>query len=328
MMLHLAHKRANADETAPGAFSGRDCVIALAGVDLHDRMLLSSMLDLLVGRTSGHWRLGETREADVLMFGNDAPDALLESWRVGGKPWVAILDHNDNPTTASHVLHRPVRVFPLLSLLREIEDETGSAGPAPAKSSPSAVPDHWQFANELRSLGLGSHHAGWHRAGDIWVRNDGQQFAANDDDLRRMRKSGLSELRLVDAMSAPPPALRLHPIEELAWCIGWWSDANQLAPWLDRSMRFRLRHWPDLGTVEVAQPAIRLLALLAQRSWTVEELVGASGNSPTDVLRALNATAVSGLLLTRAGPPKPAPAPVAGFLGSLLRGIRSRLGLS
>jgi len=307
--------------------SAKDRAIALSAVQPHDSVLLASMLELLVGRSAGHWRIGTLHEADVLMFGPQADEALLARWRLSGKPWVALQDPEDEPTTASHVLHRPLRVFPLLALLKEIEEEAGETAPSPGVAHPQPLPSNWQLADALRTLGMGTTHGQWLRTGGIYVRDDGRQFAAADADLARIREGRLQDAGFTDRVPAPPAGLRVHPIEELAWFAGWWADGERLAPWLSADMRFRIRHWPDLGTIRAGRDAIRLTAMLGNQMWTADELVAASGIDRSQVVRYLNATSVSGLLVTRAGAPRVQPERPPGLIASLVRGLRARLGL-
>ncbi len=306
-----------------------DCVIATSGIDPQEQALLTSMLDLLGSRSRGHWRLGSVASAQVLMFSASADESELVHWKASGKPWIALTHHDDDPTTAAHVLQRPIRVFPLLNLLKEIEEEAGFLGQVAAvRVEPKELPPRWQFADQLRTLGLGASHGEWYSAGTVLVSDDGRQFAASSAVLAQLREGRFEPAPLGARCARPPTGMPLHPIEELAWWIGWWSDAQQLAPWLDLGMQFRLRHWPDFGLIPVSHSTLRLAALAAQRLWTLPRLVEAAAASRGEVVRFVNAMSVSGLLVTHAAPPRPAPAPKPGLVAGLLRGLRIRLGLS
>lgn len=306
-----------------------DCVIATSGIDPQEQALLTSMLDLLGGRCRGHWRIGGIASAQVLMFSAAADESELAAWKASGKPWIALTHHDDDPTTASHVLQRPIRVFPLLNLIKEIEEEAGFLGQvATVTIEPRELPPRWRFADQLRTLGLGAGHGEWYSAGPLLVSDDGRQFAASSDVLAQLREGRFEPAPLGARCAHPPVGMPLHPIEELAWWIGWWSDAQQLAPWLDAGMQFRLRHWPDFGLIPVARSTLRLAALSAQKLWTLPQLVDTGVAGRGEVVRFVNAMSVSGLLVTHAAPPRPAPPPKPGLVAGLLRGLRLRLGLT
>jgi hypothetical protein len=263
------------------------------------------------------------------MFSSAADETELAAWKASGKPWIALTHPDDDPTTASHVLQRPIRVFPLLNLLKEIEEESGFLDQvATVRVEPTEMPSRWQFADQLRTLGLGASHGEWFAAGSIHVSDDGRQFAASPEVLAQLREGRFEPAPLGARCPRPPVGLTLRPIEELAWWIGWWSDAQQLAPWLEAGMQFRLRHWPDFGLIPVSHSTLRLAALSAQKLWTLQRLVEAAVASRGEVVRFVNAMSVSGLLVTHAAPPRPKPAPKPGLVAGLLRGLRVRLGLT
>lgn len=312
-----------------GAPERPDCVIATGGLDEREQALLTSMLDLIAGRSHGHWRIGPLANAHVLIFSARADEDLLAQWKARGRPWIALTDANDAPPIATHVLQRPLRVFPLLDVLQEIEQAHGVAGnSAVAKPVPVVLTPRWQLADQLRQLGLGTSHGEWKAAGNVYVSDDGRQFAANGTALAQLRNGSFDPQPLGARCARIPAGLPVHPIAELAWWIGWWSDASSLAPWLDAGMQFRLRHWPDFGLVPVARSTLRLAALAAQRLWTVPRLAAAAMVPDAEVVRFVNAMSVSGLLVTHAAPPRARAAGRGGFVGALLRGLRTKLGLA
>ncbi len=336
-MFNFLRNRSTADSANPA------CTLGISGVGDNERLVLASMLTLVEGRTAMRWQLGEATDADVLVVGSQADDALLRDWQASSKVWIAMLGPGDARPATAHTLQLPLRLFPLLTLLTELEQlpELFSRQVAPAGVSKVATGSMsarlgfqaavvgspaWQFAESLRRSALATAHGQWRRAGCVYLRDDGRVFATDDASLRALREGQLVLPRFDGTMAQTAASLSEYPIEQLAWFAGWWADADHLAPWLEPAAHYRLRQWPDFGTLRGDQGTLRIAALLASRAWALDALMEHGDLERQQVIRFLNAASLCGLLITSAPAPSPPNKP-DGFLTGLLGAMRARLGL-
>lgn len=336
-MFDFLRNRSTADSVNPA------CTLGISGVGDNERLVLASMLTLVNGRTAMRWQIGEATNADVLMVGSQADDALLRDWQTSNKAWIAMLEPGDARPATAHTLQLPLRLFPLLTLLTELEQlpeifsrqvAPGGVSKVPMESmaarlgfrEPVVGSPVWHFAESLRRSALVTSHGQWNRAGCVYLRDDGCVFATDDASLRALREGQLALPRFAATMAQKPANLSEYPIEQLAWFTGWWAEADHLAPWLEPAAHYRLRQWPDFGTLRGDQSTLRIAALLASRAWALDALVQHGDLERHHVIRFLNAASLCGLLITSAPTPSPPNKP-NGFLTGLLGAMRVRLGL-
>jgi hypothetical protein len=306
-------------------------VLAHTGLDENDASVLASMVKLLKNRTSMDWNIGSPSRADVLIVGAHADEQLLQRWQASGKVWIAALRSHESRPLTPHTLQVPIRVFPLLTLLRELEQLPQLHSPtrlAPAMVRQPSSDPRWAFGKRLRSLALSIEHGNWLRFGALYVRDDGRCYAADAATIELMRTRALRWNGDETIEARPAADCLVRPVEELAWFTGWWADDRELAPWLDPDESYRLRHWPDFGSLGGDQSQLRLAALLAARAWRFDELTQARGLTTAQVVRFLNAASLSGALIACAPAIAPPPPKPPGFIVGLVQNIRSRLGLA
>ena len=310
------------------------CFFATTGLSKDENNVLLSMLRLLSGKTAARWNTTDTSKADVLLVGAKPDNALVESWLKQSKPWVAYIgaDHVHRDSTLQ--LQAPIRVFPLHSLLQELEsaleinasDSRDDSRQASCKANPQA----WLFAEQLRKLSKAASCGVWQRLGTVHVLDSGSEFAISPARLEALRSGFVPTGGFEQSVSILPEGLVKRPMEELCWFVGWYADETQLAPWLNTSHHYRLRNWPDFGTLKGSYNQMRLSSMMSKQVWTLDGLIAASGMDSNTVTRFFNACALCGLLNESAAPVEAFVASnkkTSGFMSGLVRGIRSRLGL-
>ena len=305
--------------------------LAHTGMDDNDASVLASMVKLLKNRTSLDWQIGPPERADVLVVGSHANEDQLQAWQASGKVWIAVICPHETRPLTPHTLQLPIRVFPLLSLLTELEQlpqlqSRSRVARASAIEAPNAD-TQWRFAQRLRKMALSIEHGKWLRIDSIYLRDDARFFAADEVTISKLRSGPMKWSGQELTVARPPDGLLTVPVDELAWFVGWWADGQKLAPWLDKNHSYRLRHWPDFGSLRGSQLQFRMAALIAARAWTVDELVHSRGLSAESVIRFLNAASLSGALIACTAAATPMPPKPAGFMAGLVKNIRSRLGL-
>ena len=303
--------------------------LALCGLGEVDAAVMASMIGLLQGRTAMQWTLTTPNLADFLVVGPEPVQAVLTSWQASGKPWVAVVRSGDARPPTAHTLQLPMRMFPLLTLLEELEDlvVVQTLAPAPVGNAQPVNSANWQFPSLLHQAKLATAYGSWRRAGQLYVRDDASAFACEQADFEALRRGELSLTRFEQSLPEPPANCAKRPIEELMWFIGWWADSQQLAPWLAAHAHHRLRQWPDFGNLQASQIQLRLASMVVARAWTVDELVDGHGFAREQVTRFMNAASLSGLLIESVPAPKLIAPKANGFLARLVENMRSRLGL-
>ncbi len=294
--------------------------------------LMPPMLRVLKGRTQYEWCVGEPPEARVVLLGPDAVQVSVEQWVAQGKLPVEVNRPGERRLGGIHSMELPVRMFALLSLLNDIEPLLVSEHNASDRDSNSsgqlALRGVSNFVEAFRALCPATAAGSWLRSGNIYVRDDGLEFALHRDHFEALQSGQLVIGAFEESLTAPPGDLIRRPVEALAWYAGW--ACERLLPDLDANALFRLRRWPDFGTIGSQHHQIRLAAMLAGHPWSRDALTQKSGLGVDYVTRFFNAAAVAGLLeatATSTPPASRAAQPASGLLASIVRGVRLRLGL-
>jgi hypothetical protein len=310
--------------------------IAVAGLGDDVSQAFRSMLKILDGRGGLSWTLAAPDDAEVLIAGAHGDDLAARRWARTDKPVIAVYEGAAARPMTPYTLHHPFRVMQLLGVLDEVDQAL--SGPAPDTSRAcAAVEGSFDFAESLRRLARSSAAGNLHAAGEsaarVFVRDDLSAYYASAETAQRLTRAALPLPALRLASDEPPPGFVCRPVFELAWFTGWHA-ADAPAPWLDRHATYRLRRWPDFGLLRGTRDQLALAALLTHASYGRARLVELSQQTESAVDRFLNACALSGVLATTT---EIAPATdgagafianSAARLGGLIRGLRSRLGLT
>lgn len=309
--------------------------IAVAGLADDVSQAFRSMLKILDGRGGLSWALVAPDEADVLIAGTHGDDLVARRWAKTDKPLIAVYEGAAARPMTPYTLHHPFRVMQLLGVLDEVDQAL--AGMPHDQPRERAADGCIGFAESLRLLARGSSSGNLHAAGEgvlrVFVRDDLSAYYASAETVRRLTRAALplSALRLTS--DVPPPDFICRPVFELAWFSGWHAT-DVLAPWVEHPASYRLRRWPDFGLLRGTREQIALAALLTHASYSRARLVETSRQTASSVDRFLNACALAGVLATTAETVPTADgagafiAHSAARLGGLIRGLRSRLGLT
>jgi len=309
--------------------------IAVAGLADDASQAFRSMLKILDGRGGVSWSLVPPEAAEVLIAGTHGDELVARRWAKTDKPLVAVYEGAAARPMTPYTLHHPFRVMQLLGVLDDIDQALG--GGHDAARARGAAGTLWSFAESLRLLARSSASGNLHVAGEgaqrVFVRDDLSVYHAGADTVRRLVGHSLELPALRLAKESPPADFVCRPVFELAWFTAWHAS-EALAPWMDANAVHRLRRWPDFGLLRGTREQLALAALLTHASYSRARLIEASHQPAANVDRFLNACALAGVLAS-AGEAAPAAEPAGTFiaasaarLGGLIRGLRSRLGLT
>jgi hypothetical protein len=96
-------------------------------------------------------------------------------------------------------------------------------------------------------------------------------------------------------------------LDALLWMIGLNSFEGALAWWLPADRRYRTTRWPNLTELVHTPQQLRMIAMLGNAFLTPDELAAASGSSPAEAQRLLNALSLMSILRSSATAPAVAP---------------------
>jgi hypothetical protein len=311
--------------------------IAVAGLTDDVSQAFRSMLKILDGRGGLSWVLVSPDEAEVLIAGTHGDDLAARRWATKtDKPMIAVYEGAAARPMTPYTLHHPFRVMQLLGVLDDVDQALAGSAHEPLRAR--AVGGGVDFAESLRLLARSSAAGNLHAAGEgaarVFVRDDLSVYYASEDTVRRLTRAALPLPALHLTGDAPPSGFICRPVFELAWFTGWHAT-DALAPWVDRNASYRLRRWPDFGLLRGTREQLALAALLTNASYSRARLLELSRQAASNVDRFLNACALAGVLAATADGALAAESGTGTFLshsaarlGGLIRGLRSRLGLT
>ncbi|MEQ3680818.1 hypothetical protein [Alcanivorax sp.] len=303
-----------------------------------------SMLKIMEGRSAVSWCLSEPDSADVLMISCDQTPET-QRWDDSKKPRIVVYHCNQRKPISRFTLQHPFRVMQLLSVLDEVgsilPSECASVSQPAAPVSPTVshgaeteVSPFWSSLHEAVN-GNGPDPAGLLVAlsaqGPLYFKPASQRFYASKALFRQLAASSVALGPLKITTDVLPEDAVACPLFSLCWMVSRY-DATQLAPWMSAEGVFHLKRWPSFGTLEKSRTHLSLCALMTKRPLTREQLQQISQCSEEELDRFINACEMSGLMVFE----EAAQAPLAventeegkKRFGGLIKGLRSRLGLS
>lgn len=301
--------------------------IAVVGLGDDATHAFQSMLKILDGRSSAAWELSTPDRAEVLMAGAHSNEPAIEHWARTDKPMIAVYEGGTARPIGTHTLCHPFRVMQLLGVLDDVE----RALVTPARATPPVERLHpgWAFAESLRRLARNTATGRLYAtAGALFVQDDLSAYFIGADLWQQLVHEYVELPPLEAVAEGVPDGHARRPVLELAWFSGL-NGPPGLAPWLDRRASHRLRRWPDFGLVRGTRQQLALSAALSQNALTVEQLAQTTRQPQPEVERFLNACSMAGILASSIETATSTPvAPPPSRFGSLIRGLRQRLGLS
>jgi hypothetical protein len=310
--------------------------IAVVGLGDDATHAFQSMLKILDGHAIAAWELSTPERAEVLMAGAHSREPAIEHWARTDKPLIAVYEGGTVRPVGPYTLCHPFRVMQLLGVLDDVERTLVESPRTSTATATTATVEQlhrgWAFAESLRRLtrntATGRLYAAAGACGALFVLDDMSAYFASTELLGQMLMQHVELPSLEPAQERVPEGYLRRPVLELAWFAGLNGPAG-LAPWLDRRASHRLRRWPDFGLVRGTRAQLALSAALSKNAWTVDHLAHAVQQPPAQVERFLNACSMAGLLssVVETTQPEPPPPPAPSRFGSLIRGLRNRLGL-
>ncbi len=302
-----------------------------------------SMLKIVEGRSDVSWSHSDPDSADVLMISCDTTDET-QRWANSVKPRIVVYHANQQKPACLFALQHPFRVMQLLSVLEEVADTLQPPGhspaPAPAAASvpptdSSSVSPFWHSLHDAVNGAIGdaagllvseSPH------GPLYFKPASQRFYASKSLFRQLAAASVDLGPLTPSRDVVPEDAMACPLFSLCWMVSRYG-ATHLAPWMNAEGAFQLKRWPSFGTLEKSRTHLSLCALMTKRPLTREQLLLISQCGEEELDRFINACEMSDLMVFEEAV-QAAPLPVSpaeegkGRFGGLIKGLRSRLGLS
>ena len=297
-----------------------------------------SMLKIIDGRSPVNWSQSTPNLADVLMVANEHREQTRQENLIN-KPCIVIYPSSQEKPATPFSLPHPFRVMQLLDVLDDVvrtldtslaDDSKDS--PATSKPAPSAdfctslyraINDKTQSQCELYSSES--------REGRLLVKPGSHRFYARPALLHALAAGTVSFRPLSPSNEAISEGMVPRPLFELAWLTGG-AHNNALLPWLDANSQFRLSRWPSAAALNKSRQLLSLCALMTRRAMTFDELQTLSQCEDNTLFHFINACEISGLLVSQPSAVTTAPTAQSSGdnhrIGGLIRGLRTRLGLS
>lgn len=320
----------------PATQSGIRSFIA-AGLNTEAQSALLCMLGLLSRRTRCLWQLVDSSTADVLFLGAGVDAATEATLAARAQRVIRVAAFEREHPGAALRLEYPFRVFQVLTVLQEVDEQMSAPGASHrvASADPTAHSE-WSLVHSLQTLAHRNSHGQWHVSRypdgrELYVRDDLLETAA-EASVRTDVARGQLPADPFQPSAPPAPDLLRAPAQHFIWHAGYHAGAGQLNPQLDPHGTYQLTAWPDFGVIRPDRQSLRMAALLGAGAYTRPQLASALGQAATldCINRFFNATHASGLLhLAKAGGDahhRPNP-PATSFVGALVSRLRERLGL-
>lgn len=313
--------------------------VACIGMSADAANALRSMLNVLDGRTRHHWRLTEPECADVYFVG---PGAHAPDFHHDGieRPQVMVHEGEGSRSIARFTIGHPFRVMPLLSLLEDLDDffVAGHGQPAWQADHGGSGKITGTFIDSLRNLREHGSASDWWVAplghDLLWVSGDGSSYRASASAIARLRAGGAEIDPLKPADQVPDTKLVQRPALELAWIVAHDQNDASVDAILGARHTFKLRHWPDFGSLGFSTWQLRAAAMLARTAVDLGRLQQFTGEPLLPIKRFLCACEISGLMeheqpwaqaqALSVTPPNPAR---SGLMSRLIAAVRGKLGL-
>lgn len=297
-----------------------------------------SMLKIIDGRSSVHWDQSIPDDADVLMVACDKQEQTRRS-DLSDKPCIVVYPNTYDRPASTFSLPHPFRVMQLLDVLDDVV-RTLTTDTTPRQTSAtvtSTTPDsttdfcaslhHVINAKDGQRSELYCSHSD---EGLLLVKPASHRFYARPALLHALNAGTVTLSPLRPFSESVPEGMAARPLFELAWMTGA-KHSDGLLPWLDPDSQFQLSRWPSAAALNKSRPLLSLCALMTRRALGRAQLQILSKCDEATFNHFLNACEISGLLVSERRRSAAQPTAVAmesQRFGGLIRGLRTRLGLS
>lgn len=308
--------------------------LAFIGLEPDTVSACLSMLKIMEGRSSVEWSKAAPDIADVLIMPS-AGNSETQPWEGSDKPRIVVFPSGEKRPSARFSLPHPFRVMQLLNVLDDVAEsfqETPENTVNPEKAAATVM----DFGYSLQHILTDTQQR--HRLyktqsdnGAVFVAPQTGCYYTSLAFLKQLRQQQLNLPALKAATRALPENLVRRPVFELAWYVARFSP-RPLGSWIPADGVFKLKRWPNFGTVRGSRVHLSLCALLTRQPLSRKAILARSQCSEEELDRFLTACDMAGLLKSTtdrsASTPNLEVTHSEGRFGGLIRGLRSRLGLS
>lgn len=300
-----------------------------------------SMLKIIDGRSSVHWSQATPAMADVLMV-SSLQEAQTRQDDLSQKPCIVIYPSSEEKPASAFALPHPFRVMQLLDVLDEVlrsldtssshAEHNREVSESEGNSSLPSVDFCASLYRVINNKGSTELYSSQSPEGLLLVKPGSHRFYARPALLHALSAGPVSFSPLSPSSEPVSEGMVPRPLFELAWLTGA-NHCNDLLPWLDEDSHFKLSRWPSAAALNKSRQLLSLCALMTRRALTLSELKTLSHCDDKALYHFINACEISGLLVSQVRPPSAiAPSVQAGAehhrLGGMIKGLRTRLGLS
>jgi len=283
------------------------------GLTEKDLLVLKSLVDLMMSRTSDTWEYADSENCDAVIIDTDnLHDSTAVIDEIEARHGVAIeYSTGANAGKARFRIKKPLRAADLIAVFNSVEagltprEEAGA--PTSAKEAAPAQTDHASGRNS----GLP----------DLLNGSDSRflKITANDCqcviDLANDRYELTGGLTLDQLLRDPEMSVALDETPQhrdkldatwqtqpsLKWKLGIFLSKGELIKNLHSKSRFKLLRWPPSDIPRALPSAMALSALFSRKSGaTIEEALAATNVLPEEAVGFVNAAYLSGVLSVRA----------------------------
>ncbi|TNE72449.1 MAG: hypothetical protein EP339_13565 [Gammaproteobacteria bacterium] len=277
--------------------------LSCKGLTDKDQLVLRSLVDLMISRTSDDWTYSEEGESDVVIVDTDNlsdPRNVIDE--IEARNGVAIEYSNSNTSDTSRLrIQKPLRAANLISVFNSVESRL-TRGEIPNTNNTGNTAGDTAGILDLIS------------AGKATLLRVSSRDSSCVIDLSSCRYSIRGSLSLAELLVSPEKAITTlapeepqgheddwQPMPSLQWLVGMKLSGGELIGNLHAGSRFKLHHWPPADLAKLEPQAMTLSAILSRKSGaTIDEVVAKSGIPDSDIIRFINGAYLAKAISIRA----------------------------
>ncbi|MBN7771510.1 hypothetical protein KUV44_13240 [Marinobacter daepoensis] len=291
--------------------------LSCKGFSSKDQLVLKSLIDLIIARTSDTWTYSDGDDSDVVIIDTDNLDDHDAVFRHLESRHTVAIEYTSDTTASSRLrLQKPLRAANLISVFNSVEarianaeaDESHTHDTLQPLASQEPTPEILTALDEGQAKYLSI------SAGDTtcFIDLPGNRYTCRGD-LTLPAVLGASDR----TVSTTPQVENLattgewRPYPALRWLLGTSLSNGELLRGINPNGQFKLHHWPPAEVPRAAPYTLSLCALLSREAGaSIEEAGAQSGVARADIIGFINGAYLARAITTPAAT-KPTGAPVA-----------------
>lgn len=297
--------------------------IALRLFDTLERNRFLSLFKIIELENDIGFRLVDCEDANVVIIDPDEPGGERMLDTAEGTSPITVIAYTDSGVDGyRHAIEKPVKLKPLISMLREVA--VAGQGKAPGKAAGGAgqaLDPDLGLLRILRKQEGGYSKVTLAEVGEFYLdRMWGYYYSPLGDPKRAAAaiggrfadEAGCRETPLGDdefQRLITAEALQHHPTQSLIWALAIDHTGESLMRGLDKDRPLQLKQWPNLIRLPHHPEHARLCALMVQHPSTLESAVERTGMERVKVCAFINACALLGMVQYAQGAPEVASKP-------------------